>query len=244
MPQRLIATILAVALLLTFASARIAPAAERPASTHPSGAAAATSQPVELGALDGTAVLVRIGAVIDGVMLDKLGLSDDVKARARQALRAWYLNDLAASRQRLQAELPTAGDARRAQLLEAIKDYSTPYRSAQTLRSYVGAKAALKDILTAEQLGKLDALVRAATTDMVVNHYILAIVAGWKKDNVVLAGDQQARLDTILASAKSDSVSLAAGDEFGLRKIVNRLSADLPRILTPEQRVQIMHPTP
>jgi hypothetical protein len=241
MAKRFIVAIIVAASLLTVGPGRIASGAAKPASTQPSGAATQATQPVELGPLDGAAVLVRIGAVIDGVLLDKLALSADVKAKARQALRTWYVNDVTAAGRRL---LPGQPMAHALQIQEAIKKDSIPYRSAQTLRCYTGAKAALKDVLTADQLGKLDALVQAATTDMIANHYILAVVARWKKDKVVLAADQQARLDTILTSAKADAAALAAGDEFGVRKILNRLSGELPRVLTADQRTQVMHPTP
>ena len=241
MAQRPIVTIIGVARLLIAGLGLIASATSQAASTQPSKA---TPQPAELGALDGAAVLVRIGAVLDGVMLDKLDLSDDVKAKAKQALRAWYVNELASARKRLEAELPGADATRRVQLEDALKDFSTPYRSAQTLASYAGAKAAIKDILTAEQLGKLDSLVKAATSDMIVNHYIQAVVARWKEDKVVLDADQQAAVAAIIAAARADSCVLAAGDEAGVRKILNRLGGDLPRVLTPAQRVQVMHPTP
>ncbi len=252
MTQRPIVTIIGVASFLIAGSGRIAFAADK----------AAPSQPAELGTLDGTAVLVRIGAGIDGVMLDKLDLADEVKANARQALRTWYVNEMAGDRQRAQvlqtwyvnemagdrqraqAELAGADAARRVQLKQAVEDLSTPYRSAQTLASYVGAKAALKDILSAEQLQRLDSLVKAATSDMVVNHYILAVVARWGKDHVVLDADQQSRVEAIIAAARAVCEVLAAGDEVGVRRILNRLGGDLPRVLTPAQRAQTMHPTP
>ncbi len=241
MAQRPIVTIIGVAPLLIAGLGLFASATSQAAATQPGKAA---PLPAELGALDGAAVLVRIGAVLDGVMLDKLDLSDGVKAKAKQALRTWYVNELASARKRLEAELPGADATRRVQLAEALKDFSTPYRSAQTLRSYAGAKAAIKDILTTEQLGKLDSLVKAATSDMIVNHYIQAVVARWKEDKVVLDADQQAAVAAIIAAARADSGVLAAGDEAGVRKILNRLGGDLPRVLTPAQRVQVMHPTP
>ena len=183
--------------------------------------------------------------MIDGVLLDKLDLADDVKTKARQALRIWYINDLANDRKRVQAKMAEADAAQRVDLKHAVEDYGTPsYRSAQTLRSYFGAKAALKNILTAEQLRKLDGLVKTATINMVVNHYILAVVAGWKKDNVTLTADQQSKVDAIIAAAKAECGVLAGGDEVGVRKILNHLSGDLRRVLTPAQRVPVMHPTP
>lgn len=213
----------------------------RAASIPPGGG---TTQSVELGTLGGAAVLVRIGAVLDGVMLDKLNLTDEVKAKARQALRTWYLNEMAEARKQVRAQMAGTDAGQRARLEEAVKDYSTPYRSAQTLRSYAGARAALKESLNGEQLRRLDGLVKTATSDMIVNHYILAAVARWKKDQVVLTADQQAQIDAIIAGTKAQAAVIAAGDEVGVRKILNRLPGDLNRVLTPAQRVQVMHPTP
>ncbi len=99
------------------------------AASIPSGEA--TAQPVELGTLGGAAILVRIGAVIDGVLLDKLDLTDEVKVKARQALRRWYVNELADARKQVHGQMAGADAAQRARLEEAIKDYSIPYRSAQ-----------------------------------------------------------------------------------------------------------------
>jgi hypothetical protein len=114
----------------------------------------------------------------------------------------------------------------------------------QTLHSYAGARAALKGILTDEQLTKLDALVKSATREMVVNHGILRELTRWKNDGVVLAADQGGRIEGILAAAITLADGLAPGDEVGARHILNDISRDLNNVLTPQQRIQVMHPTP
>lgn len=203
------------------------------------------TQPAELGDLGGAAALVRIVALIDGSLLEKLTLPDATLARARAALRTWYVDDLMAARARTAVELAKAVDpAQQAHLRTLLVEQSTPYRCSQLLADYKPAVATLKGILTDEQIASLDTLVQQATRDMVVNHYILGQVASWKKDGVVLAAGQQAKIDAIIAAMKARAEATPAGDERGVRLMLNELSGSLPAVLTADQRRQTMHVTP
>ncbi len=214
------------------------------AETTARAASQPASRPAELGDLTGPAPLVRIIALLDGSLLEKLKLPDETLARARATLRTWYVDDLANARGRTAAELANADPARQAHLRTVLADQETPYRCSQTLASYRRAAAALKPILTDQQLTALDALVRQATVDMVVNHYILGQVASWKKDGVVLAANQQAGVEAVIAVMKARTAALPAGDERGVRQVLGDLSNQLPALLTPDQRRQTMHVTP
>ncbi len=184
------------------------------------------------------------GTALDGALV-KLQLADDVKTKAAAALKAFRdkaaedAKALGDKQKELKEKIRAESDAAKK---KELAGQAAKLKGPTDVEKYAAAKAAVRDLLTEEQLGQLDGLARTTAVELATK-VIDGQVAGWAKKGVELSDEQKAKVEAAAAKVKEDAGKLEAGAIRQAQSLAMKAVWDLRKsVLTEEQQTKLTPP--
>lgn len=188
------------------------------------------------------------GTVMDAG-LEALVLEEATKAKVIEALKAWKAqraeDDAKLETRKKDLLLKMSGEKDKAAHAELEKQYDALKGPTQA-EVYKSARAGLKDILSAEQLAKVDQAARDAMIATATKMFTTQ-VANWSRKGVELTADEKAKVDAVGLTIKAevDKLELNTSTRGLVTSLIAEAKATLPADkaakITPKPTTQREH---
>ena len=178
-----------------------------------------------------------------GQALNKLELQEPTKAKAVEATKQWKAQQLEAAGALKEKRKALAAQAEAEQDKEkklALKKQLAELKEPTDQERYESLKVALKDILSADLLTKLDELVKAGQTESLLKNFD-GMIASFAKGGVELDDAQKTKTAAVRTKLAEDLAKLAPGAMNEGRKLMMTAVWDVRKnVLTAEQQAKLV----